>query len=251
MNIDYNNYIHCVLENCKLEASLWNFKSNIHYQTILEHVSFEEGIRYFESIEKEFQSVFFLNIKEICEFIEENDSLGNPIKYSYGNVIQCSPTNIRYIYHSLLILSYMKKLNLNNINIVEIGGGYGGLSYYLHKLSKYYDIVISTYSIFDLDYVSILQKEYLKQLNIQVDTYTLDDRFNLKNNSFLISNYAFSEISKPLQELYRTKVIPYCSHGFLVWNHIPLYNFVEHTITHETERPTTSKTDHKNLFVYF
>jgi hypothetical protein len=48
-----------------------------------------------------------------------------------------------------------------------------------------------------------------------------------------------------------TKVISKCNHGFLVWNHINLYEFTHHTIHSEIERPTTSKTDHKNLFIYF
>jgi hypothetical protein len=92
---------------------------------------------------------------------------------------------------------------------------------------------------------------YLQQFNININTHTLNDTFNLDNNSFLISNYAFSEISDSLQKEYINKVIKYCTSGFLVWNHINLYEFTNHPITSELERPTTSKTDHKNLFVYF
>jgi hypothetical protein len=36
----------------------------------------------------------------------------------------------------------MQKHNLNNIDIIEIGGGYGGLSFYLHHMSRLFNITI-------------------------------------------------------------------------------------------------------------
>ena len=184
----------------------------------------------------------------MSNIINLNDSYGQPNKFKYSDEIQCSPTNFRYIYHSFLILKHMKE---RSVNIVEIGGGYGGLCLYLFRLSPLFNVHIQSYTIFDIDNVVDLQKMYLQQFNININTHTLNDTFNLDNNSFLISNYAFSEISDSLQKEYINKVIKYCTSGFLVWNHINLYEFTNHPITSELERPTTSKTDHKNLFVYF
>ena len=248
MDINYEHYKEVVKYNLTLDTKLWNFKRNPHYTTILEHVSSEEGLRYMECIHSEFREVFISNFKYIYEIIKANDSIGQPNTIKYTEEIQCSPTNFRYIYHSLLILNNMKE---KCVNIVEIGGGYGGLCLYLFKLAPLFNITIQSYTIFDIDHVIDLQKRYLEQFNISINSYTLDSNYTIQDNSYLISNYAFSEISDSLQKEYITKVISKCNHGFLVWNHINLYEFTHHTIHSEIERPTTSKTDHKNLFVYF
>jgi len=160
----------------------------------------------------------------------------------------CSPTNLRYILHSLLILEDMKKYKLNNVDIIEIGGGYGGLCFFIHNIAPLYEIKINSYTIFDLSEVSLLQEKYLNELNIKkVCFYQLDNFNNLKNNSFLISNYAFSEISMSIQNEYSKKIInPYTNFGFITWNAITVYNFVENNIIEkEKEYPI------KGYFNYF
>ena len=73
---------------------------------------------------------------------------------------------------------------------------------------------------------------------------------NLKLNSFLISTYAFSEIPLELQKEYTNKVLNiYVSHGFIAWNNIDIYNFIENkNITSEREFPLTGN---KNYYVKF
>ncbi len=122
-----------------------------------------------------------------------NDLYGKTNKFNYDNFCECSPTNLRYILHSLLTLNYMKNNSLNNINIVEIGGGYGGGCLFMYKLSSLFDININSYTIFDLQEPMILQKKYLKLHNININTINIFDDFKLSSNLFLISNYAFSE----------------------------------------------------------
>ncbi len=148
----------------------------------------------------------------------------------------------------------MEKNSLNNIDVVEIGGGYGGLCLFLHKLSDLFNIKIKSYTIFDLFEPMLLQKKYLELHNIEINVINLFDNFTLNNNSFLISNYAFSEISTDLQKIYTQKVLnPYILHGFLVWNFIPFYNFIDNkSITCEKEYPFTGNYRNPfNLYVYF
>ena len=155
----------------------------------------------------------------------------------------CSPSNLRYLLHSLLILEDMKKYKLNNVDIIEIGGGYGGLCFFIHSIAQLYEININSYTIFDLLEPSLLQEKYLNVLNIEkVDFCQLDNFNNLKNNSFLISNYAFSEISKELQTEYIEKIInPYTTFGFLTWNFISVYDFVENSIIEKRKRISTNR----------
>ncbi len=54
---------------------------------------------------------------------------------------------------------------------------------------------------------------------------------------FLVSAYAFSEFSEPVRQLYEESVVPYCDHGYLVWNMIAPYQFTSHSLMLEDEQP--------------
>jgi hypothetical protein len=115
---------------------------------------------------------------------------------------------------------------LNNLNIIEIGGGYGGLAFYIKNIAPLFGVKVSSYTIFDLPAATMLQKKYLAAHGMDVQVAVLDsvESAQLHKNSFLISNYAFSEIEMNLQNQYTEKVLnPYVSHGFLAWNMIQIY----------------------------
>lgn len=250
----YDNYLSVVRRNLDLSIRDLDFKSIVEYQQILEHVSADQGYKYIKQIIEEFGDIYTNNLEYIVSICRENDSVGKPGKSFFIDPIDnmlgmFSPTNFRYLYHALLILSRLKTLNYERNNIVEIGGGYGGLCLFIYRLCKFFDITIDSYSIFDIKDVCTLQKRYLEHFRIPVNTCDLYDNFSIENNSFLISNYAFSEIPGNIQQDYITRVIdPFISHGFLVWNFIPLYNFTNKEIFSEQERPLTFS---GNLFVSF
>lgn len=148
----------------------------------------------------------------------------------------------------------MNECKLKEVDIIEIGGGYGGLCFYLYKLSHIFDIIIKTYSIFDLEYPLKLQKKYLEFNNMNNVQYLQlqDDNLNdkVKINSYLISNYAYSEIPLEIQKEYTDKVLnPYVSHGFLTWNMINIYQFINYKrVTIEREYPSTC---YNNFYIKF
>jgi hypothetical protein len=214
----YENFLVSCVENKRLE----NFKKNPSYTEILEHTSFDQGISYLRLI-----GLSSITQDEIKEFSSKNDSFGNPAKHDFGFVI-CSPSNLRYIYHAHLILSHFKTFDLP-INIVEIGGGYGGLYLAICFFAKKYDVVISSYTIIDLPVVTRFQQLYLSNFLLEipvefVDSTTYGESLS-KPNLFLISNYCFSEISMEHQQKYIKNLFNKISHGFFAWNHIPLYDF--------------------------
>lgn len=236
---NYTNYIKSFIHD---EISEWKFKSDPHYNSILEHLSKTQGDNYLFEISNRFNVFYNTNTPLLIELCKLNDSCGSPTKHDFLNFANCSPTNLRYILHSLLILTFMNESNLNNVDIVEIGGGYGGLCFFIYRLSHLFNIHISSYSIFDLQEPLLLQKKYLENLNVNNVNFTgLDDLENIKQNSFLISNYAYSEISLDLQKKYTDKLLnPYISHGFLTWNFIKLYHFINNKmIKTEREYPLT------------
>ncbi len=128
----YDSYIEVIKKNLLLNHNNWYFKSNEDYRYILEHVSFELGNKYLDEIILNFKDFYNENKKYLINICETNDLYGQAEKTYFDNFCLCSPSNIRYIFHSLLILKHMEKNSLNNIDVVEIGGGYGGLCLFLH-----------------------------------------------------------------------------------------------------------------------
>ena len=187
----YSPYIDCIKTNLQVEPELWTFKSNNEYKSILEHLSVNESNEYLSILTTIFNTLFENNKSLLIELCNQNDLYGSPKKASIANFTNCSPSNLRYILHSFIILKYMSDNLLNNTNIIEIGGGYGGLCFYIQKLAHLFNIQITTYTLFDLLESSKLQKIYLNKLNIHnVNCFHIDFFENLKNDSFLISNYA-------------------------------------------------------------
>lgn len=243
--ISYDAYVDCIKYNLTLTPDQWEFKSNFNYTGILEHVSQGEGIQYLEKIQTMYSS-FYLSKKDfLTNLCYKNDAFGLTVKYTYHDFAHCSPTNLRYIYQTLLILDHVKSEMLNNLNIIEIGGGYGGLAFFIKNIAPIYGIKISSYTIFDLPAPTQLQKKYLSAHGMDIEVAILDsfDPSLLHKNSFLISNYAFSEIDMNVQEKYTEKVLnPYVSHGFLAWNFIQIYEFIkDKTISFKREVPLTGR----------
>jgi len=243
----YSEYQKYIGEFIETDSTTWKFKSNPIYTYVLEHVSHYEGYQYISEIKNRFNDFFEKNKEYLIGLCNKNDNIGSPNKYYFEGFTECSPTNIRYILHSLLILTHMEEMYITETDIVEIGGGYGGLCFFIKNLSRLFGIKINSYTIFDLEEPMLLQKKYLSLQNINnvlfKDLYTFD---KVNKNSFLISCYAFSEIDMQIQKDYTEKLLnPYISHGFITWNHIPIYDFIEDkTIISEREYPLTGNNNY-------
>ena len=160
------------------------------------------------------------NKKFISELISKNDSIGNPIKGNFPFFGECSPSNIRYLFHALLSANHMKKYDVKNI--VEIGGGYGGLCFYLFNICRLFDIPIESYTMIDLEDPVRLQEKYLNKIGDFNDKVVFLNNNNydshLNENYFLVSTYSIGEIEQGERNKYKKNLLPKCSHGFVVWN---------------------------------
>lgn len=241
---DYNNFVKSIVHSKNLEY----FKSNPRYTFMLEHVTREFGKKYISLIKNEFN----IDVNKIKDFCKLNDSIGSPTKYYFEEIdMYTSPTSLRYIYHALLILNHIKQTK--NTRIVELGCGYGGLCIAIHFFN---DIIIDSYTCIDMPDIIELQKLYLSKFDISfpiefVSSETYGENIH-NDNIFLISNYCFSEINSYNQKKYIDILFPKINHGFMIWNHIPLYNFGKEIMKIENERPLTgSKDGNSNMFVFF
>ena len=265
----YNNYINFIKSLDISYDKIKNvpFKSDHNYCGILEHVSYDLGLKYLNLIQREFTNIKYENINE---FINLNDKYGNPKMFNYPFMnmnILCSPTTLRYIYHALIILTHYK--NTTCENIVEVGCGYGGLCLAINFFSKLLDIKINDYNLVDLTEPCNLIKGYLKlhenniHTNIKIHlSETYGENVN-SNNLFFISNYCYTEIDKEHNLMYSSKLLPKTNNGFITWQNggnkgaYPIENFNDITgktsINVVEERPQTDAGYgiYKNYFAYY
>lgn len=94
------------------------FKRSNDYRRVLEHVTKNQGQDYLNIIKTEGKGLLRYMFK-----FKENDRIGSPIRFKY-DIGEISPTTLRYV----KVLLDLKVLfgDLNDLNIVEIGAGYGG-----------------------------------------------------------------------------------------------------------------------------
>ena len=198
------------LEVCKraVEGDLFDtFKSHPDYRQILEHLEYKDSLDYLRAILRDNPWL----VKEFYLF-SDNDILGSPIRCYYEELkLNMAPATIRYVkVLSDLILHFG---SLHDIDIVEIGGGYGGQCLVISK-----EIAFKSYTIIDLEEPSALQRKYLDNHIVENVRCFTPDELDFDNIDLCISNYAFSEIGRVFQDAYIEKVIKPAKNGYITCN---------------------------------
>ena len=151
-----------------------------------------------------------------------SENVGSPYTFPYkhnffSRKYLFSPTTLRYIKVLSDLLQFFG--SLDGMNIVEIGGGYGGLCKIISDFSR-----IESYTLVDLKPALDLSKRFLNEFSINnVGYITEKDLSCVKQYDLVISNYAFSEICRDTQNLYMKNILEKSSRGYL------LCNFKSHT----------------------
>lgn len=246
INTSYSHIDIC--KNALIDENLFNnFKNNNEYKVILEHVSYETGLEYLNKIKT--NEYYTNNILEWNKYME-NDNIGNPTTFKYDS-INISPTTLRYISIGLDIIQHIKNINLNNIDVVEIGGGYGGQCKILFDLCNISNILINKYKIVDIPEVSKFQEKYLNKLlnKSNINKIIFESCLEITTNEnydLCISNYALGEFDEDVREEYIEKVVKYCKHYYIIWNN---YGYDEY-FNNATIIPETPMTWNQNKIIY-
>jgi len=191
------------------------FKSTPAFQTILEHVPVQLGQSYITNVANNNPKL----LKNLQQFADGNDSVGTPLVHKIDNNfnVVMSPTTARYI----KVLSDLRTAfgSLQGYNIVEIGGGYGGLCKVIsleEDFANYYDV--------DLDEPLALAAKYASTTGINnFNPVKIEDLEKLENVEIdlVISNYAFSECNYETQDVYIDKILSKAKRGYLTHNTAP------------------------------
>jgi hypothetical protein len=203
------SYPNICLQASEDDAVFNIFKTLPQYKDILEHTSPQMGIEYLSIIERD--NPILLDYGNIEKF-KENDIYGGSDKWMYSDIL-ISPSTLRYI----KVLSDLIKIfgNLNGFKIAEIGGGYGGQC---KIINDYFNI--KNYHIIDLPEVNLLSKKYLQKLNINNVRFSTSKNLIPEDYDLVISNYAYTELDRELQDIYKLNIIDNSKNGYLTCNFI-------------------------------
>ena len=194
------------------------FRMNPIIKRVYEHVTQIQGQEYLNHIQQSgnFEELDWKN------FIL-NDQYGSPEVFDYNlgeHEIRISPVTLRYV---KVLCDIMEMYDTDGIkSIAEIGIGYGGecriISSYLKD---------RTYFLIDLPEVLELAQTYLKKFDVDGKIRYIDGTKNLISEEYdlVISNYAFSELTRDVQEIYLEKVIAHSKAGYITWNSLSYNSF--------------------------
>ena len=159
-----------------------------------------------------------------------------------------SPTTLRYI----KILTDLKKFfgSLDDMNIVEIGCGYGGQS---KIICDVYDV--KSYTYIDLPDVVKLIEKYTNRISVNTDkkfiaSNEVDEKIEGEYD-LVISNYAFTECIPSVQKKYIDLVLNNSKRGYITCNFInstfeleayskdQLVEYIKHDVKEYEETPNT------------
>jgi hypothetical protein len=192
------------------------FRRNSVYKGILEHVNFTQGQEYLNEINKDPEI-----LKHIPEF-KKNDDFGGAELLQYEEVGTISTSTLRYT----KILSDLKNLfsNLDDLNICEIGVGYGGQCRIIHGL-----YTPKKYTLVDITPALMLTRRYLENFILNLVEYKTMNELDVCEYDLIISNYAFTELPRPIQDVYLQKVILNSKRGYITYNEISPAEFHSYT----------------------
>ena len=184
------------------------FRSQREYRRIGEHVKERGGWKALATMRNDPE------IMANIESFKENDEWGGPLLTSFPECGDISTTTLRFI----LRLTEMKHHfgSLDGLNICEIGVGYGGQCRIINALFK-----PATYCLVDTQPVLALAHRYLGNyiLHSTLSFLTMNE-LPCRQFDLVISNYSFSEMRRPIQDVYLERVIANAKMGYIAYNEI-------------------------------
>jgi hypothetical protein len=202
-HVDYTSFCALAAANAAAFAS---FKREPVYREVLEHVTCAQGAAYLERVLEQSPELV-----PLFDRFRENDRLGSPHTCAYGEHGRFSPTTLRYV----KVLSDLLLLfgPLDGLRIVEVGGGYGGQCFVIRSAAE-----PASYTLVDLDESRALQETYLARLGVHGVRFLPPGERDGGGSDLVISNYAFSELRRDVQERYLEQVLRPSARGYVTCN---------------------------------
>lgn len=194
-----------------------NFKQDQGYRAILEGAPKLFSEYYIQKINShDKRDLFYGNLDKF----KENDSIGNPDLYEEPDIGKISPSTLKYSFNCIDIISYIENYgSIDRVkNIVEIGGGYGGLCLILSNF-----IDFESYTLVDIPEACNLAKKYLSNFDklkskIKYIPCNKIDTAKLKDFDLTIAINSLSECDIETQLKYFEKFVHKSNLSYIIRN---------------------------------
>jgi hypothetical protein len=205
---DNQAYPQACLDAANDYPTFMGFRRNPVYGTILENVDPPTGAAYLAEIVKDPE------ILGAIELFKANDAWGGPVLHAYPGIGEISPNTLRYV----RVLAELKALfgDLGGMDICEIGVGYGGQCRIINALYE-----PATYWLVDVQPALALTQRYLGHyITPAVLSFLTMNELHAADHDLAISNYAFTELPREVQDTYLRKVILRSRRGYMIYNQL-------------------------------
>lgn len=190
-----------------------NFRSKQAYNEIIIPKTQNECEMYLKRFKTE-----YVALMQFRKQFQENDIVGNPSKVDMPEFGLVSHDTLRHMNTLGELIKYFGQMN--KFNIVEIGGGYGGLCKTISCVVKYKE-----YTLIDLPEVQSLSQKYLKSFNSMknmnvkyLNSNRLTDINLNRRYDLLISEFTLSEMNTKAISYYINTVLMRATNCYLVMN---------------------------------
>lgn len=203
-------YLDVCREAVESEEAFAHFKRQRGYQHVLEHPRLTMGWIYLASLVQDHPFlVYFLDRFRI------NDILGDPVTFNYGYYGRFSPTTLRYAVTLGQLVDTFDVLS--DMDVIEIGAGYGGQCLIIDQYCRF-----RSYTIIDLPPCLELARKYLRLHDVPDVRYWRPEDVPVRPDTFdlVISNFSFSECVREIQDFYLDRILKHSAHGYLVCNNV-------------------------------
>lgn len=185
------------------------FRSHPQFNAILDHVSVQQAEKYISVLDSRDD-----NWHSALTRLQDFSVVGSPRVAFFPRFGWVAPTLFRY----LKVASDLRVLfpQIGKMEISEIGIGWGGQAWILRQLFS-----PPRFNLYDLPEMLALSAHAMDKFpGADSNFFYFDGTVPLKGRSsdLLISNYAFSEISRQHQSEYMDKVILRSKCGYITWN---------------------------------
>ncbi len=225
-----NAYATACLKASEDDKFFATFKKDEGYRPILEGGPLLLFNTYLGHIrEHRMDTTFFENLEKF----RINDSVGDPDLYLDNEIGRFSPTTLKFSHNTIDILEFITDHgDINSVkNIVEIGGGYGGLCLILSGFIEF-----DTYTHVDIPEACKLVERYVAefpQLEGKVKTIPCNE---LDDNSFdqidlAIAINSVNECTRETQLKYFSEVFAKSKLGYLIRNPDTAERGEDHRVT--------------------
>lgn len=207
-------------------AVFQTFRREPVYVQTLEHVTEQQGREYLRIIRRDSPHL----LTEFLELCRANDRFGSPTTCEYPGIGAISPVTLRY----LKVLSDLERHfgDLTDKRVIEIGVGYGGQCSLVLRRWR-----VRSYVLVDLEPALALARRYLTALGVENGLDFKPPNFLVaRDHDLCISNYAFSELARDIQDRYARLAVSSASRGYLTCNFISNLHGIDSWSRHELER---------------